>query len=616
MPTVIDSLIVKLGLDPKGFTSGQKQAAASMLKTRQDADATAKQLEAAGKRGAEFFNRMRSEALKLAAVLVGGAGVYAFVQRLNTADAALGRFAKNTGLSANELAAFEQASLRLGGSADATRGSIRSISQELERLAVTGNTEILRPLNLTGVELAKFVDKATPMADKIGMISDALKKVSDQQGRTRALFLAGQMGIDEGTFNLLVQGNAALQQQLSLVKALGLTTEKDVKAAQDLVTAFHDLSQVVYGVLREAFTEISPILTQMMKDLREFIQANKQDISAKIKEFGNWLRAIDWKGVKDGLKDFWEGIEKVTGSVGGLVKVVEALFGLWLGAKFAAVLGAVAGLSGGTLLAVGGTALAAIWAIDKLTGGAVGRHGADLNAGLINPDTMDPTNRLIYGDPKGSVGVGENASDPGAPRGVRNNNPLNLGYRADQPGVIGTDGRFGKYRTMEEGVASNHRQLLMHQKQREKNNIPNTLENIITRWAPPSENDTAGYISQVSKQTGYRANQVLDMNDPQVANTLMRAMARKEIGRDLDPAMVGRGVGLSRGVTDLGGVGAGMSAGVGGGGSTTTITQEVTVNGGVNVHGTDPNNAQSVGQGIKRGLQDRTYVPQMNYGQR
>ncbi len=38
-----------------------------------------------------------------------------------------------------------------------------------------------------------------------------------------------------------------------------------------------------------------------------------------------------------------------------------------------------------------------------------------------------------------------------AVRGLRNNNPLNLSYLQGQPGVTGSDGRFGTYANLTDG---------------------------------------------------------------------------------------------------------------------------------------------------------------------
>jgi hypothetical protein len=126
--------------------------------------------------------------------------------------------------------------------------------------------------------------------------------------------------------------------------------------------------------------------------------------------------------------------------------------------------------------------------------------------------------------------------DPSLPRGIRNNNPLNLSYLPGQ-GAIGTDGRFGVYKTMEEGIAAEERQFLVYQ---DKYHL-DTLGKVLNRWAPPSDNP-AGYPQQISRMTGIDLNEHLNMRDRETARKLFAAMARVENGRSIDPDAIGRGV--------------------------------------------------------------------------
>lgn len=137
-----------------------------------------------------------------------------------------------------------------------------------------------------------------------------------------------------------------------------------------------------------------------------------------------------------------------------------------------------------------------------------------------------------------------------APRGVRNNNPLNLEFREGQ-GAVGSDGRFGVYGSMEEGVAAARRQLVDYQDRRGLD----TIAKIINRWAPPSENDTAGYIKGVSERTRIGADEKIDVHNPKVAAALIAAMAKREIGRDLDPDVVNKGVAMSNSAPGVGPIG-------------------------------------------------------------
>ena len=65
-----------------------------------------------------------------------------------------------------------------------------------------------------------------------------------------------------------------------------------------------------------------------------------------------------------------------------------------------------------------------------------------------------------------------------------------------------------------------------------------SVRGIITRWAPPSENNTQGYIRHVCQLTGFGGNQRLTEKDwPR----LVKAMARMECGVDLEEGTIQRG---------------------------------------------------------------------------
>ena len=69
------------------------------------------------------------------------------------------------------------------------------------------------------------------------------------------------------------------------------------------------------------------------------------------------------------------------------------------------------------------------------------------------------------------------------------------------------------------------------------------IEDIITRWAPPTENDTRKYISDVCKLTGFGGKERLTENDwPR----LVGAMARLESGMKLTEEQIRQGFRLYR----------------------------------------------------------------------
>ena len=118
------------------------------------------------------------------------------------------------------------------------------------------------------------------------------------------------------------------------------------------------------------------------------------------------------------------------------------------------------------------------------------------------------------------------------PRGIRNNNPLNIrkskdkwkGQRAQQQ-----DAAFCQFENMEWGWRAAfwlltrtyyHTYRLF------------TIRTIVQKWAPPHENNTASYIANVSKLTGIGADEPIGIPSDQPARWMMlgAAMAIQENG--------------------------------------------------------------------------------------
>jgi hypothetical protein len=75
-------------------------------------------------------------------------------------------------------------------------------------------------------------------------------------------------------------------------------------------------------------------------------------------------------------------------------------------------------------------------------------------------------------------------------RGIRNNNPGNMEPGGWQ-GEVGNDGRFAVFDTMANGIRALAKQLLVYQ---DKYGIK-TARGVVSRWAPPNENNTDGYLA-------------------------------------------------------------------------------------------------------------------------
>ena len=91
------------------------------------------------------------------------------------------------------------------------------------------------------------------------------------------------------------------------------------------------------------------------------------------------------------------------------------------------------------------------------------------------------------------------------PRGIRNNNPLNIRHSADQwQGACEEqkDKSFVQFKSKAYGYRAAWKTLQSYYNRFCMKSQPFTVRNIIGRWAPPKENDTESYIRSVLSLSG------------------------------------------------------------------------------------------------------------------
>ena len=118
---------------------------------------------------------------------------------------------------------------------------------------------------------------------------------------------------------------------------------------------------------------------------------------------------------------------------------------------------------------------------------------------------------------------------PGTPRGIRNNNPGNIRisnnqWRGKIPVSQNTDGSFEQFESMEMGV----RAAILNLRSYFDRGI-DTIEGIIKKWAPPTENDTGAYVNYVERCSGVDRNKKLRF-EPITISKILRCMFVMENG--------------------------------------------------------------------------------------
>ena len=464
MATVIDALLVSLGLDASSFeknagkvldtqdkikNKAKESTAAVDVQEKKLAEAQAKrgkQLEVRSKEIALGVTKLRNEALKMFAVFTGGVGVKSFFESAINSAAGLGRMSDNLGMSAKDMAMWQLAAKNAGGTAEGMAAHIKQATSDLAAKDMgRGLSDALTASLRYGIKSGDLKDTNTLLMAQ----ADILKKMY-AESPAQAMEAAKMMGINEENFNLLKQGSAVVNK----------------------------LRQENSG-LADEMANLSKPAEQIRKDIDSL--GNSFNASG-LKIVGVFLPAI--KAVADELKNFagFLGDEQAMDQVSSRIAKVLAFFGnkeakesLAANAKFAAE-------------------------SKKLP-----FSGGKSTPAQAKPDTP------AAGGGKPNVGL---------PRGMRNNNPGNIEYGpfAKKHGATGSDGRFAIFPTMEAGQAAMQALLGGY-----LDKGHNTVSKAINRWAPSSENNTAAYVAAVSKQIGVGADQQLNSSHlPALAEAISR----------------------------------------------------------------------------------------------
>ncbi|WP_339053365.1 lytic transglycosylase catalytic [Arsenophonus endosymbiont of Crataerina pallida] len=306
--------------------------------------------------------------------------------------------------------------------------------------------------------------------------------------------------------------------------------------SKKLITTFSGLAVAIWGLNRAFFASPIGIITGLIAALL-LLWEDYQTWKEGGKSFINWSK---WEGEINQAKAAFKWLgEKLTGLVdlvGGWKNALEILAIFIAGAWVSKVLGAFSkiaklpippwlklwSLYAGYLISdkdnISDSASAS-WdyntrQVKRAIGNGLRFFGIDNDWANKNQGSNIPDN--IADVPTGDI-----------PRGIRNNNPGNLNF-VGQRGAVreSPNGRFAKFNTAFEGL-----QALSSQLNRYAERGLNTVEKIISTWAPASENNTRAYIDKISGKLGVSPDTVLNLSNPTVMTSLMSGIVEHENGR-------------------------------------------------------------------------------------
>ena len=240
MPTVIDSFVVELGLDPKKFTQGQQQAFNAAKKLEDQQVATAKNVEHSADRAATAISGIRTQALQMLAVFTGGRGLVNFATDLTQVNAGLGRLERNIGVSVSDINKWQGAARLFGGDAQKMAQSFQSISDAFAGWKIGVENPLIADLRAISTAGGTVIDVNKGVEQSFKDLAANLKAIHDRDPATAGL-LGRRIGLDPALHDLLIRGPEAIEKVLAYMNKLGVATNNQTDAFGELEKRFSQM---------------------------------------------------------------------------------------------------------------------------------------------------------------------------------------------------------------------------------------------------------------------------------------------------------------------------------------------------------------------------------------
>ncbi|MCE7475379.1 lytic transglycosylase domain-containing protein [Klebsiella pneumoniae] len=305
--TVIDALLVTLGLDTSQFRKGQQEVSDDLKKQREDAKNTAKEMAEQGKKAASFFSSIKTELLALTGVTVTAGGLISFVKSTTSGLMELSIQAKSLGMTAKELDGVGKAAEAAGSSVEKISAALQGF-QNAKQLAKVGVYDT--PVQEAAIRLNSLTHDSFNIRDDSAQttfrkILESARKVTDPDIRRQILQL---VGIDDA-INQRNQEGKFLTDVDRLTKTSGIT-DASTKGAKEFTAAWAELGQNLDTVKNQIYVGLIPTIRDLNGLLIEWSSGNaksssffkelKRDINDITGiDLGSWTLSGDLRNLKD-----------------------------------------------------------------------------------------------------------------------------------------------------------------------------------------------------------------------------------------------------------------------------------------------------------------------------
>ena len=260
MPTIVDALLVTLGLDSREFKAGAAETRRDMDETKEKAKETAEELKKQGERGAEFFDKLKDHALEFFGVIGSGWALLSMADGIIKSRTEMFHLKEQTGMATEEISKWQNAVKIAGGSTEEFNASLKGLGGNLVAIekGLPRAKRALVAFQAAGIKgLGKGMHVET--TDVLDQIHE--KFASGKLSLQEAMTLGSKMGIQgEAMIRILHKQGAEYGELMAKSKALGVTREEDAAAAEKVEESMNTMGIAVKKLFGSFASMLIPIM--------------------------------------------------------------------------------------------------------------------------------------------------------------------------------------------------------------------------------------------------------------------------------------------------------------------------------------------------------------------
>ena len=306
MTEIVDAFVATLGLDASEYEKEIRKYRDDRKRLTEEEQKQNRTTQDGQSRTVAGLRTLRNETAGFLLMLAGATSVLGFAKDMLTADAATGRFAKNTGMATERVSVWENALKRVGGTAEEAQqalGTLFGIFQNYQRM---GDLSIGGALAFFGLSERDLKDPEAALM----RIAEVVKNMprEDVEARLATLGLSGSI------VGLLAGDRGELTKLLASVEAAGVANDESAEAAMSLEAEMAKTAQTLQGIARPAVTELATAFTELTAIVNDLISP-----LGAVRDFLNSMFGGNFSDMMGGgdYKNIWDYIGDAVGGKGG-----------------------------------------------------------------------------------------------------------------------------------------------------------------------------------------------------------------------------------------------------------------------------------------------------------